>query len=138
MLAFCPLCASDEQSSFGVATDGRPFAVCENEREHGSDGFVWEPTELKAAGSLWRDGLGYELGIWDKLLECVPGDGGFHSYGDVEDIFFNRYPNEANRLQSLYGHRWRDGPKSTNQYSMSGYLASRLRELEKGGMLSVT
>ena len=72
------------------------------------------------------------------ILECVPDDGVFHSYGDVEDAFFERYPTEAGRLQSLYGHRWRDGQKSKNQYSMSAYLSLRLRDLQKEQVLDVT
>lgn len=137
MLAFCPLCASDEWTTHSVAGDGRRFAICENDREHGPDGYVWEPSDQKSSGAHRSDGLGHELGIWDKLLDCIPDDEAFHSYGDVEDAFFDRYRSEAHRLQSLYGHRWRDGQKSKNQYSMSVYLALRLRELEKEQLLDV-
>ena len=66
-----------------------------------------------------------ELGVWDKLLECVQSDGSGHSYGEVEDRFFELYPLEASALQERYGHRWRDGKKSVNQFSMSVYLAAR-------------
>jgi hypothetical protein len=52
-----------------------------------------------------------------------------YSYGEVEDRFFILYPTEANLLHERYGHRWRDGNKSANQFSMSVYLAGRLREL---------
>ena len=92
-------------------TIGRVFAVCADP-EHGSDGNVL------GANTAWRskpaggDGLGAELGIWDKLLECVPADGHVHPYGDVEDRFFERYPEEAHQLLERYGHKWRDADRS--------------------------
>jgi hypothetical protein len=130
MPAFCPLCASDEHTAEGIAADGRGFAVCSNVKEHGPDGFVWEPTPTPSA-RIRGDGLGAELEIWDKLLECIPVDGAAHPYGEVEDRFFGRYPSEAALLQERYGHRWREGKRSVNQFSMSAYLAARLRDLAK-------
>lgn len=127
MPAYCPLCASDERTTEGVADDGRSFAVCAA-RDHGEDGYVWEPTPPRGATTR-GDGLGADLEIWDKLLECVPSDGIPHAYGDVEDAFFKRYPADASLLQERYGHRWRDGKKSVNSFSMSVYLAARLSEL---------
>ena len=137
MPAFCPLCASDENTSEGVAEDGRQFAVCTSAREHGSDGFVWEPTPRRKSRAR-GDGLGAELEIWDKLLECIPADGAAHSYGEVEDRFFERYPADSSLLQERYGHRWRDGKRSANQFSMSAYLAARLRDLVKEEAVDLT
>ncbi len=74
MLVFCSLCVSDEYTTDGVTEDGRRFVVCSNTREHGADGYVWEPTEEKKGRSR-GDGLGAELDIWDKLLECITADG---------------------------------------------------------------
>ncbi len=136
MPAFCPLCASDDHTKEDRTDDGRVFAVCADP-EHGSDGYVWEPTP-PGGRSLRGDGLGAELGIWDKLLECVPADGHVHPYGDVEDRFFERYPEEAQQLLERYGHKWRDADYPSGHYSMSAYVASRLRELEKEGHLALT
>jgi len=131
-----PLCASDEHTSEGTTDDGRGSALCSNPREHGHDGFVWEPTRMKKSRNR-GDGLGAELDIWDKLLECIPADGVAHSYGD-EERFFERYPAEASLLQERYGHRWREGKKSVNQFSMSAFLAGRLSELSDEGAVAKT
>ena len=125
-IAFCPLCASDERTSIESADDGREFAVC-MAKAHGENGWVWEATPRRTH-SRRGDGLGLQLDIWDKLLECVPAEG-THSYGVVEDMFFERYPGDAVTLQERYGLRWRDGNKPANQFSMSSYLAARLSEL---------
>jgi hypothetical protein len=137
MPAFCPLCASDENTVEEITEDGRMFAVCSDASEHGVDGFVWEPTPTKLSNTR-GDGLGNELEIWDKLLECVPVDGSSHPYGDVEGRLFERYPGEARVLQERYGHRWREGKKSVNQFSMSVYLAARLSELADEKLLIKT
>lgn len=127
MIPFCPLCASEDHTSSDVAEDGRVFVVCRS-RDHGDEGFVWEPTRPDAR-SRRGDGLGAELDIWDKLLGCVPADGVAHPYGEVEDRFIEAYPNEAGVVWERYGHRWREGKRSVNQFSMSAYLAARLSEL---------
>jgi hypothetical protein len=134
-IAFCPLCASDELTSSDTTEDGREFAVC-MANVHGEDGYVWEPTPSRAL-STRGDGLGFELDIWDKLLECVPAEG-THSYGAAEDRFFERYPTDAAALQERYGHRWREGKKPVNQFSMSSYLAARLTELANEKLLVKT
>ena len=130
MPAFCSLCVSDEYTTEGATDDGRVFVTCFNSREHGPDGYTWEPTPEKSGRSR-GDGLGSELEIWDKLLECIPTDGIPHAYGEVEDLFFERYPTETALLQERYGHKWREGKKTVNQYSMSVYLAARLRDLAR-------
>ena len=134
MPAFCPLCASDDHTSQGKTPDGIAFAVC-HDPSHGADGYVWEPWVPKR--SLRSDGIGAELDIWDKLLECVPDDGAFHSYGDIEEALFGRYPAEATVLLHRYGHKLRDPAHPSNQYSMSAYLGSRLRELHDEGLLDL-
>ena len=126
MPAYCSLCASDEHVSEQKTEDGRVYATC-SARYHGAEPYVWEPTLTQRQGTR-GDGLGNELGIWDKLLECVPADGP-HPYGLVEDQLFGLYPEQAKVLQERYGHRWRGGKKSENQFSMSAYLAARLSEL---------
>jgi hypothetical protein len=128
---------SDEYTSEDVTEDGRRFVVCANTREHGVDGYVWEPTPEKS-GRTRGDGLGAELDIWDKLLECVPADGVPHAYGEVENVFFDRYPDEAALLQGRSGHRWREGKRSENQFSMSAYLSGRLRDLNREGTLELS
>jgi len=136
MIAFCPLCASDERTTQSTTEDGRRFAVCAHP-DHGAEGFVWDPF-IEARNSSRGDGLGAELDIWDKLLECVPADGETHPYGAVEDRLIERYPAESAVVQERYGHRWRDGKKSVNQFSMSAYLAARLSELADEGVLVKT
>ena len=132
MLAFCSLCASDDYTSERETEDGRVFAVCSAEY-HGAEPYVWEPTP--PPGRRTRgDGLGNDLDIWDKLLDCVPA-GDPHSYGVVEDQLFELHPREAAVLQQRYGHRWRDGRKSESQFSKSVYLAARLSELADEGLL---
>src|SRR5690606_36215061 len=139
MIAFCPLCSSDEYTSLDTDPDGKQFAQCSNAKEHGADGYAWIPSSPSGSERGTRsDGLGIELGVWDKLLECVPTDGEFHSYGEVEDTFFALYPREASTLQNRYGHRWREGAKSDGTYSMSVYLALRLSELRREGVLEAT
>lgn len=139
MIAFCPLCSSDEYTSLDTDPDGKQFAQCSNAKEHGADGYAWIPSSPSGSERGTRsDGLGIELGVWDKLLECVPTDGEFHSYGEVEDTFFALYPREVSTLQNRYGHRWREGAKSDGTYSMSVYLALRLSELRREGVLEAT
>ncbi len=87
MPAYCSLCTSDEHTSEEVAEDGRLFAVCSG-KYHGGEPYVWEPTPARR--SKRGDGLGNDLDIWEKLLECVPADGSAHAYGVVEDQLFER------------------------------------------------
>lgn len=136
MPAFCPLCASDDYTSDIITPDGETLALC-GHRSHGVDGFTWDPSPPEPT-NMRSDGIGSELDIWDKLLESVPNDGEAHQYGEVEDKLFESYPTEAAVLQNRYGHKWRDGKKSENNYSMSAYLALRLRELEKEGHLKLS
>lgn len=138
MPAFCPTCALDDYTKEGVADDGTPFATCRGP-DHGPEGFTWERWQ-PAARTTGRpeSGLGAELDIWDKLLECIPSGSDYTSYGAVEDSFFARHPREAAQLAERYGHRWREGVRrSTTQYSMSVYLSLRLRELATEGVLDV-
>jgi hypothetical protein len=60
------------------------------------------------------------------------------SYGEVEDRFIAKYPEAASVLLHRYGHRWRDPEHPSGQYSMSSYLASRLRELANEGHLELS
>jgi hypothetical protein len=61
-----------------------------------------------------------------------------HAYGEVEDRFIERYPADASLLRERYGHRWRDGKRSVNQYTMPVYLAARLRDLSKEGLVELS
>ncbi len=54
--ALCPLCALDEYTSAQKTGDGIKYVVCSNP-SHGTDGFVWEPTQPRAE-SHRGDGLG--------------------------------------------------------------------------------
>jgi hypothetical protein len=137
MPAFCSLCVSDEYTSEGVEPDGQKYVFCANVREHGADGYRWNPTVVSPKGAS-RGGLGAELDIWDKLLDCIPSDGTPHSYGEVEDQLFESYPADAALLQERFGHVWRGGKRSENQYSMSVYLALRLSELAREGSVALT
>jgi hypothetical protein len=128
---------SDEYTSEGVEPEGQRYVVCANVREHGVDGYRWNPTPLNRKGPS-RGGLGAELDIWDKLLECIPADGVTHPYGEVEDQLFERYPVDATLLQERFGHVWREGKRSENQYTMSVYLALRLSELAKEGAVDLS
>ena len=134
MPVLCPLCARDDDTQTHRRDDGIKFAVC-LDRSHGPEGFVWEPTPPPGR-SMRSEGLGSELGIWDKLLEVV-GPGEFQSYGVVEDRFVERFPEETRILAERFGHRWRFPDHPSSQYSMSAYLASRLKELEREGHLDL-
>lgn len=136
MRPFCPLCASEDHASEATAEDGRPYLIC-LDKDHGEEGFIWEPPPPPGR-SQRGDGLGAELEIWDKLLDCVPADGAVYSYGEVEDRFIEQFPSEARTLMLRYGHRWRYPDHRSGQYSMSSYLAARLKELEKEGALVLT
>ena len=131
----CPLCASDDQTETFETEDGIKVALCQN-KSHGERGFSWEPTPTPTR-SQRSDGLGAELEIWDKLLELFGSDEDFVPYGTVEDRFIDRFPKEAILLRDRYGHRWRYADHPSTQYSMSAYLASRLRELEREGQLEL-
>jgi hypothetical protein len=133
---YCSLCGSDESTEEKQTPDGRRFVTC-SDRSHGKEPWVWEPTDPKQ-GSSRHDGLGAELGIWDKLLECFTPGEGFVAYGEIEDRFLIAFPDEAHRLLLAYGHRWRDPDHPATQYSMSAYLASRLKELEREGHLALS
>lgn len=137
MPALCPLCVLDEYTSESRTDDGIRFAVCTNS-EHGSDPFVWEVGEPGRRGRRGGEGIGADLGIWDKLLTCVvPGEPPV-AYGVVEDRFFDPYPDEAAVLLARYGHRWRDPDHRSDRFSMSSYLATRLSELSDEGHLKKT
>ena len=143
MPAFCPLCAGDEFTETHKADDATRFAICLYP-SHGQDGYIWEPTTAggerstsSAEASSRSVGLGAELEVWDKLLSCLDPDEGFVSYGGVEDRFIDRYPPEASLLLDRYGHRFRGPDHRSGRYSMSTYLALRLRDLEKDGLLEL-
>lgn len=131
----CNLCVSDESTSEGRNEDGVRYVIC-TDRSHGPDGYVWEPAPPPGR-STRGDGLGAELGIWDKLLELFEPEEEFVAYGVIEDRLFDRYPSEAATLLHRYGHKFRDADHLSGQYSMSAYLASRLRELEREGSLQL-
>jgi hypothetical protein len=137
MPAFCSLCVSDEYTTGGVTDDGRRYVVCANVREHGPSGYMWEPTP-KEEMLMQADGLGAELDIWSKLLECEPADGQPHSYGEVEDVFFERYPDKAAVLQSRYRHVWRERRRTEKGYFMSSYLLARVSDLIREKSLTVS
>ena len=137
MPAYCPLCASDERTSEGNADDGRHFASCAHP-DHGPEPFTWELYTPGTDRSTRGDGLGAELGIWDKLLECLePGEPAI-AYGILEDRFLERFPVEWKQLIDRYGHRWRYPDKRSGQYSASVYLAARLRELADDTAVELT
>jgi hypothetical protein len=69
LLPTCPLCATDEYATTHTTDDGRAYAVCTGPGH--AESWVFEPTDTRLARTR-GDGLGAELGIWDKLLECVP------------------------------------------------------------------
>ena len=131
----CSLCATDDSTTEYRNDDGVRYVVC-TDRSHGSDGYAWEvppPPGRSARG----DGLGAELGIWDKLLELFDPDEDYVSYGVVEDRLFECYPTEATTLLRRYGHKFRDPDHPSTRYSMSVYLSSRLKDLEKEGHLDL-
>lgn len=115
--------------------DGIAFAVC-TDRSHGDGGYVWEPSQAGKT-SQRSDGLGAELAIWDKLLVLLDPTEDFVPYGVVEDRLFERYPDDASTLLNRYGHKFRDAEHPSTQYSMSAYLASRLRELNQEGAVDL-
>lgn len=131
MPTYCGVCLSEEYTAVDVTDDGTRFAVC-------SSGFhaeprVWEPPARSPAQRRRSgEGIGAELGVWDKLLECVP-EGDFVPYGDVEDAFAERFPQELKTLIERFGHRWRDPRYPSNRFSASVYLAARLAELTAEG-----
>lgn len=136
MAIFCPVCASEDYTSEEMEPDGQKYFLCANESVHGAGGYRWNPKPRRPQ-TRGRGGLGAELDIWDKLLETIPADGEAHSYGEVEDLFFERYPQEAAFLQNQFGHARRDGNRSDG-YSMSTYLSLRLSELAKEGVVDLT
>lgn len=135
MRGFCSLCVSDEFTSADRTEDGRRFFSCSNP-EHGAEPWVWEPSEDRPKRHR-GDGLGSELDIWDKLLACLQPGEDFIPYGDIEDRFIERFPTETGQLLSRYGHRWRYPAHPASKYSMSAYLAARLKDLEREGHLAL-
>ena len=135
MPALCPLCVFDDYTTEGRTEDGIRYVTCSNP-DHGVEPYVWEPTETKYRRS--RDGIGADLDVWNKLLDCLSLGEPAVSYGVVEDRFFDRSPDEAMTLLLAYGHKWRDPDHPSGQYSMSSYLASRLSELADEGALVKT
>lgn len=131
----CPLCARDESTTEDQTDDGVRYVAC-TDRSHGPDGYVWEPSPPPGR-SLRGDGLGSELGIWDKLLELFEPGADFVAYGEMEDRFVDRFPSDAQLLLHRYGHKFRDPDHKAGRYSMSVYLSCRLRELNKEGQLEL-
>jgi len=132
MVQYCGVCASDEYTQAQQTSDGRIYVVCTNPF-HGDEPRVWEPTTHRRSTS--HEGIGAELSIWDKLLECVVPGEDFVPYGTVEDRFANKHPEDLARLIREYGHRWRDPSHPATRYSASVYLGARLSELAKEGHL---
>jgi hypothetical protein len=137
MVAYCSLCASDEATSSHVTDDGIAYAVCADS-SHGEGGYIWEPHQPGQGHSRSSEGIGAEIGIWDKLLTLFEPGEDFVSYGDVEERFLDRYPTEFTLLLHRYGHKWRDPDYPSTQYSMSSYLAGRLRDLANEDQLDLT
>ena len=131
----CSLCATDDSTAEHRTDDGIRYVVC-TDRSHGPDGYVWE-VPPPPGRSMRGDGLGAELAIWDKLLELFVADEDFVPYGDVEERLFDRHAAEARTLLHRYGHKFRDPDHPSGRYSMSAYLASRLKELEREGHLDL-
>lgn len=91
MPTYCGVCLSEEFTVKETAADGSLYFVCSNSFH--DEPRVWVPTARVAAGRRRSgEGLGAELGVWDKLFECVPAGPAFVPYGDVEDAFVARYP----------------------------------------------
>ena len=130
---FCGVCASEDYTHEDQTDDGATFVVCTNPY-HGESSRVWEPQHAES-GRPDRGGIGAELGIWDKLLECVPPGSDFIPYGDVEDAFTDRFPDVMRRLIEMYGHRWREPRHPSDKYSASVYLGARLADLAREGLL---
>ena len=135
MPVLCPLCVRDDDTKILQRDDGITYGVC-LDRSHGPDGFVWEPAPPPGR-SFRSEGLGADLAIWEKLLEVVEA-GEYQSYGLVEDRFVERFPAETLILAERFGHRWRFPEHPSTQYSMSAYLAARLKELEREGELDLS
>lgn len=136
MPAFCPLCAKDDRTETHELDDGSSYAICFHS-SHGTDGYIWEPSPSMTGTSKRSEGIGAELDVWNKLLECFEDNADYVSYGEIEDRFFARHAEEASTLLHRYGHRWRDTKHRAGQYSMSAYLALRLRDLEKDDHLDL-
>lgn len=82
----------------------RDFAVCTHPN-HGEAGYVWEPHVPGAGHSRTSEGIGAEIGVWNKLLKLFEPGEGFVSYGVVEDRLLERYPDEFTLLLHRYGHK---------------------------------
>jgi hypothetical protein len=125
----------DEYTVEDRTPDGMVLITCTHPSH--TQPFVWErPPEHRTRRS--GEGLGADLGIWDKLLECfLPGEPRVE-YGVVEDRLFERYPAVCEELMRRYGHTWRGSHRPANQFSMAAYLAARLSELADEGHLAKT
>lgn len=131
----CPLCAYDSDTVEDRTDDGIVFITCTHPSH--DEPFVWErPPEQRSVRA--GDGIGVELGIWDKLLECVIAGEEAVQYGVVEDRLFERYPAESAELIRRYGHAWRDPQHPSDRFSASAYLAARLSDLAAEGHLIKT
>jgi hypothetical protein len=133
MVEYCGACASEEYTEVHRTDDGRRYVVCSSPF-HGDEPRIWEPQPAQLH-SRSHEGIGAELQIWDKLLECViPGED-FVPYGTVEERLAERYPDDLEELIRQYGHRWRDPEHPATRYSASVYLGARLADLTGEGHL---
>lgn len=134
MPTYCGVCLSEEFTVEETANDGSPYFVCSNPF-HGEPR-VWMPM-AEAYFRRRRSGksLGAELGVWDKLFECVPAGPDFVPYGDVEDAFIAKFPDDMRRLIQRFGHHWRDPENVSGRFTASKYLSARLSELTAAGLV---
>ena len=129
---FCGVCASEDYTSTEELDDGTEYYVCASSFHPVPR--IWEPP-ARSGIQLGRSGIGDELTIWGKLYESVPEGPDFVPYGEVEDALAEQYPEALHALIREYGHRWRDPDNPSGRYSASVYLAARLGELAREGLL---
>jgi len=141
MATYCPLCMSrDRTREFDMSDPDRPRWRCDDE-SHGAQGFVWVAATEGTSGTRRRasdtsGGSGSAVSEFgEKLVACIPTGEAFVSYGFVEDRFFELWPEDAGLLLDRYGHVWRGGAERSGGYTMSMYLAHRLSELERAGLV---
>src|SRR5581483_10281595 len=112
----CQLCALDDYLSFTSLPDSAWQVICS-----GSSHPPWTWIATAEAKTLdVGSGIAAELGVEDKLLQCLRNEGKYEEYGIVEYRFGVAHPKEYSELVDLYGHTALPG---AHRYTASAFLA---------------
>jgi hypothetical protein len=124
----CPLCASDDDVTSEVDSDGHWYLVC-NSKSSGHP-FRWTP-ERHSVDASGHEGIAEEWGIYDDLLATFEHKQEFVEHGIVEYRYALANPTVYQLLVDRYSHR----TLRPTQYTVSVFIGGILSRLQRDGLL---